>query len=33
MIDAVDVRLFDGRRVYSPAQAEKAGLEYYTIGS
>lgn len=25
--------LFDGRRVYSPAQAEKAGLEYYTIGS
>lgn len=25
--------LFDGRRVYSKASAEKAGLEYYTIGS
>ncbi|HVL38708.1 MAG TPA: UDP-glucose/GDP-mannose dehydrogenase family protein [Fimbriimonadaceae bacterium] len=25
--------LFDGRRVYSKAAAEKAGLEYYTIGS
>ena len=25
--------LFDGRRVYTPAAAAKAGLEYYTIGS
>lgn len=25
--------LFDGRRVYSKAAAEKAGLEYFTIGS
>lgn len=25
--------LFDGRRVYTPAQAKKAGLEYHTIGS
>ncbi|HTQ09408.1 MAG TPA: UDP-glucose/GDP-mannose dehydrogenase family protein [Fimbriimonadaceae bacterium] len=24
--------LFDGRRIYSPAIAAKAGLEYYTIG-
>jgi UDPglucose 6-dehydrogenase len=25
--------LFDGRRVYSAASAERAGFEYYTIGS
>ncbi|MBS1716164.1 MAG: UDP-glucose/GDP-mannose dehydrogenase family protein [Armatimonadetes bacterium] len=25
--------LFDGRRLYGPARAERAGLEYHTIGS